>query len=154
LEFAEYLEVLGKREIMSEPPKVEYYQLTAGFEFPPQSYVLDEKAVSLYLEATQENDILFRRDGLVPPMAVTAFAMSALSQSISMPSGTIHVSQELDFLKRVKVNDTITCLSKVSRKVERGGLRLMNTDITVVNQNRDTVLTGKVGFVLPEPGTG
>jgi acyl dehydratase len=154
LEFAEYLDILGNKEIMSDHPKIEYYQLTAGFEFPSQSYVLDETAVSLYLEATQESDDLFRRDRLVPPMAVTAFAMSALSQSISMPSGTIHVSQELDFLKPVKVNDTITCLSKVSRKVERGGLRLMNTDITVVNQDRETVLTGKVGFVLPEPGMG
>jgi acyl dehydratase len=136
---------------MTEQPKIEYYQLTAGFEFPPQSYVLDEAAVALYLEATQDTDILFQQEGLVPPMAVTAFAMSALSQSISMPSGTIHVSQELNFVKLVKVNDTITCLSKVSRKVERGGLRLMNTDITVINQNKETVLTGKVGFVLPEP---
>jgi len=136
---------------MTEQPKIEYYQLTAGFEFPPQSYVLDEAAVTLYLEATQDTDRLFQQEGLAPPMAVTAFAMSALSQSISMPSGTIHVSQELDFVKLVKVNDTITCLSKVSRKVERGGLRLMNTDITVINQNKETVLTGKVGFVLPEP---
>ena len=85
-------------------------------------------------------------------MAVTAFAMTALSQSISMPSGTIHVSQELDFLKLVHVGDTITCHSKISRKVERGGLRLMNTDITVLNQNQEKVLTGKVGFVLPDPG--
>jgi acyl dehydratase len=136
---------------MAEQPKIEYYQLRAGFEFPPQSYVLDEAAVASYVEATQETDRLFLKEGLAPPMAVTAFAMSALSQSISMPSGTIHVSQELDFLKLVRVNDTITCLSKVSRKVERGGLRLMNTDIRVVNQNNETVLTGKVGFVLPEP---
>ncbi len=137
---------------MTEPQKINYYQLTTGFEFPPQSYVLDTAAVTLYLKATQETDDLFLRDGLVPPMAVTALAMSALAQSISMPSGTIHVSQELDFLKTVKVNDTITCLSKISRKVERGGLRLMNTDITVINQNEEKVLTGKVGFVLPEPG--
>jgi len=136
---------------MTEQPKIEYYQLTAGFEFPPQSYRLDEAAVSLYLEATQEIDDLFCREGLVPPMAVTAFAMSALSQSISMPSGTIHVSQELDFVKLVKVHDTITCCSKVSRKLERGGLRLMNVDISVVNQNNEMVLAGKVGFVLPEP---
>jgi acyl dehydratase len=136
---------------MPEPAKIEYYQLTAGFEFPPQTYLLDEQSVALYLEATRETDALFRGTHLVPPMAVTAFAMSALSQSISMPEGTIHVSQELEFLKPVKVNDSITCLSKVSRKIERGGLRLMNTEIKVVNQHNETVLTGKVGFVLPEP---
>ncbi len=134
---------------MTEPAKTEYYQLTGGFEFPPQSYSLDSSAVSLYLDAVKETNSLFVNEGLVPPMAVTAFAMSSLSQSVTMPSGTIHVSQELDFLKLVKVGDTITCHSKVSRKVDRGGLRLMNVDISVSNQNQEIVLTGRVGFVLP-----
>ncbi len=139
---------------MTEKAGIEYHQLSAGFEFPPQSYTLDSDAVSLYLEAVQENSELYLSEALVPPMAVTAFAMSALSGSVSMPDGTIHVSQELDFLKLVRVGDTITCRSKVSRKVDRGGLRLMNTDISVVNQNGEEVLTGRVGFVLPEPVPG
>jgi acyl dehydratase len=134
---------------MNEQSKTEYYQLSVGFEFPPRSYCLDSSAVDLYLDAVKENNGLFRQEGLVPPMAVTAFAMAALSQAITMPSGTIHVSQELDFLKVVKVGDSITCSSKVSRKIERGGLRLMNVDISVSNQNQETVLTGRVGFVLP-----
>jgi hypothetical protein len=133
---------------------MEYYQLSAGFEFPPQSYVMEAGVVQLYLSATQETDSLFGEAALVPPMAVAAFAMSALSQSISLPSGTIHVSQELDFLKTVQINDTITCLSRVTRKLERGGLRLMNTEIQVINQNQATVLTARVGFVLPAPGSG
>jgi acyl dehydratase len=139
---------------MAEQAKTEYYQLFVGFEFPPQSYKLDSSTVSLYLEAVKESSELYWQESLVPPMAVTAFAMASLSESLTMPSGTIHVSQELDFLKLVKVGDTITCYSKVSRKLDRGGLRLMNTDITVLNQNQEKVLTGRVGFVLPEPGIG
>jgi acyl dehydratase len=139
---------------MTEPSKTEYYQLTVGFEFPAQRYTLDQFSIALYLEATQETAVLFSREACVPPMAVTAFAMAALSQSVSMPSGTIHVSQELDFKNPVKVNDVILCCSKVARKIERGGLRLMNIDISVTNQDNVTVLTGKVGFVLPEPGKG
>jgi acyl dehydratase len=139
---------------MTEKARIEYHQLSAGFEFPPQSYTLDSAAVSLYLEAVKENNELYSREALVPPMAVTAFAMSSLSGSVTMPDGTIHVSQELDFLKPVRVGDTITCRSRVSRKVDRGGLHLMNTDISVVNQNGEEVLTGRVGFVLPEPVPG
>ncbi|HSW58907.1 MAG TPA: MaoC family dehydratase [Dehalococcoidales bacterium] len=139
---------------MTEQSKKDYNQLTAGFEFPPRSYLLDKEAVELYLGATQETDSLFLQDGLVPPMAVTAFAMATLVHSVSMPSGTIHVSQELDFLELVRINDTITCYAKVSRRIERGGLRLMNIDIRVVNQDNKTVLTGKVGFVLPESRMG
>jgi acyl dehydratase len=139
---------------MTETSKTEYYQLIVGFEFPALSYTLDQSSVALYLEATQETAMLFTREDLVPPMAVTAFAMAALSQSVSLPSGTIHVSQELDFNNPVKVNDVILCRSKVARKIERGGLRLMNIDISVTNQHNVNVLTGKVGFVLPEPGKG
>ena len=115
---------------------------------------MDSATVYLYLEAVKESSDLYRREGLVPPMAVTAYAMAALSEALTMPPGTIHVSQELDFLKMVKVGDTITCFCKVSRKVERGGLRLMNTDISVLNQNQEKVLTGRVGFVLPQPNGG
>jgi acyl dehydratase len=132
----------------------EYHKLFVGFEFPPQSYKLDGSLVAEYLKATRETDELFQKEPLIPPMAVAAFAMNALSQAVVMPPGTIHVSQELDFLKMVRIGDTITCYSTVSRKVDRGGLRLMNTDINVVNQNQEKVLSGKVGFVLPQPAAG
>jgi len=134
---------------MTELAKIEYSQLTVGFEFPPQSYTMDDRLVSLYLEATSDSSELIRSAKLVPPMAVTAFAMNALSQSVALPSGTIHVTQELDFIKTVTVGDTIVCHSKVSRKVDRGGMHLMNIDLTVTNQSAETVLTGKVGFILP-----
>jgi len=134
---------------MPESPKVEYQKLAVGFEFPAQSYTLDYSTVSAYLEATQENNEIFRSEGLVPPMAATALAMASLGAAITLPSGTIHVSQELEFLKLVRVGDTITCFSKISRKQDRGNLHLMNTDITVLNQNQEKILTGKVGFILP-----
>jgi acyl dehydratase len=134
---------------MTEPAKIEYFQLTVGFDFPPQSYQMDKELVSLYLEATRDSSELYTSEDLVPPMAVTAYAMASLSQAVALPSGTIHVSQELDFLKTVNIGDTITCRSKVSRKVDRGGMHLMNIDITVNNQREEIVLTGKVGFILP-----
>ncbi len=134
---------------MADQSKTEYYQLFTGFEFPPQSYKLDSSMVASYLEAVRESNDLYREGDLVPPMAVTAYAMAALSQAVIMPPGTIHVSQEVEFLGLVRVGDTITCHSKVSRKVDRAGLRLMSTDISVLNQNGERVLTGKVGFVLP-----
>ena len=100
---------------MTEQAGIEYYQLYAGFEFTPQSYTLDSTSVSLYLEATGESDDMFLKGNLVPPMAVTALAMASLSKAVTMPSGTIHVSQELDFLKPVEAGGTNTCFSK-SRK--------------------------------------
>ncbi len=128
-----------------------YYQLNVGYEFPPSSYNLDSSVVTSYLEATQESHGLYRKEGLVPPMAIGAFAMASLSSAITFPSGTVHVSQEFDFLGLIRVDDKITCYSRVSRNIYRGGMYLMSTDLTAVNQNQEKVLTGKVGFVLPKP---
>ena len=130
---------------------IEYNNLFTGFEFPPQSYQMEITSIRDYLQATGETNELYQNERLVPPLAVTAFAMNALSQVVIMPPGTIHVSQELEFLGTVRIGDTITCFSTVSRKVDRGGLRLMNTKMVVVNQNQAKVLTGNVGFVLPQP---
>jgi acyl dehydratase len=131
------------------PDKAEFNQLFVGFEFPSQSYTFDLPSVSIYLESIQESNELYLGTGLVPPMLVAAYTMAALSRSISMPPGTIHVTQELDFLGLVHVGNTITCSSKVSRKQERGGLHLMNVDICAANQNQEMVLSGRVGFILP-----
>jgi acyl dehydratase len=139
---------------MTEKEKAGYYQITVGYEFPPQSYTLDSSIVSTYLEAVKESNDLYRIEGLVPPLAVTAYAMAALSAGISLPSGTVHVSQELEFTGLVHAGDTITCYSKVSRRQDRGGLHIMATDITVVNQKQEKVLSGRVGFILPEPNAG
>jgi acyl dehydratase len=137
---------------MPEQAKAEYHQLHVGFEFPPHKFILDASTVSAYLEATRETNEIYRLENLVPPMAVTAFAMASLVEALTVPPGTIHVSQELEFLKLVHVDDVITCFSKVSRKQDRGGLHLMNTDITVTNQNQEKVLIGKVGFIIPDSG--
>jgi hypothetical protein len=139
---------------MIENSKIEFNQLYVGFEFPSKSYTLDTALVSIYLDAVKEDNELFRNEKLVPPMELTAYALASLSDSISLPPGTIHVTQELDFTGLVHTGDTITCSSKVSRKQDRGGLHIMNTDIWVTNQNKEKVLTGRVGFILPGPVSG
>ncbi len=135
---------------MTEQPKLEYRQMEVGYELHPTSYKLDSSMVSTYLKAVGETTRLYRDTELVPPMAIAAYAMAALSQAISLPPGTIHVNQELEFMDTVSVRDTITCQARVSRKQSRGRLHLMTVELDVFNQNRKKVLAGKVGFVLPE----
>ena len=134
---------------MSKPQKIEYHQLEAGYEFKPVSYHLDAAMAADYLKAVGETSDLYRKTGLVPPMAVAAYAMAALFESLLLPPGTIHVSQELDFADTVKVGDTITCQASVFRKQDRGGLHLMTVSLGVFSQNRKKVLAGKTSLVLP-----
>lgn len=136
---------------MTKQQKLEYRQIEVGHEFPPTSYKLDSSMVSTYLKAVEETSRLYQDTELVPPMAIAAYAMAALSEGISLPPGAIHVTQEIEFIDTVRVTDTITCHAKVSRKQNRGRLHLMTIDLDVFNQNQKAVFAGKVGFILPEP---
>jgi len=139
---------------MSEKQKIKYSQLEAGYEFPPSSYKLDTSIVSTYLKAVEDTSRLYQDNGLVPPMVIAAYAMAALSQSICLPPGAIHVSQELEFIDTVSVNESLISCARVSRKQSRGKFHLLAIDLNVFNQNQKVVLAGKTSFILPEQGDG
>ena len=134
----------------AETAKIEYADLVPGYEFPSSKYKMDASAVATYLRAVEETSSLYQNTGLVPPMAVAAYAMAALAKDISLPPGTIHVSQELEFWDTVSIKDTLTSQAKVSRKQNRGKFNLLAVDINVFNQRQKTVLSGKTRFILPE----
>jgi len=131
--------------------KIEYQELKDGQEFPPTTFQVDPITVSDYLKAVEEDNVLYENTGLVPPMAVAALSLKALINAISMPPGTIHVSQEFEFIDTVHTQDTLTSYARVSRVQERGKLHLITVDTSVLNQGNKPVLTGKTGFILPVP---
>jgi acyl dehydratase len=136
---------------MPEQSKIEYQDLKAGQEFPPAAFQVDSTTVDDYLKAIEEDNAIYKNTGLVPPMAVAALALKSLISAISMPPGTIHVSQEFEFIDTVNTQDTLTSRAGVSRIQERGKLHLISIDISVSNQKQKPVLAGKTGFILPVP---
>lgn len=134
---------------MSEHEKTGYQDLKVGQEFPPAAFQVDSETVADYLKAVEEDNVIYQNTGLVPPMALAALSLKALINTISMPPGTIHVSQEFEFIAAANTRDTLISQAKVSRIQERGKLHLMTVDISVVNQEQKPVLAGKTSFVLP-----
>ena len=139
---------------MLKEQKVEYSQLETGYEFPPSRYKVDYSSVAAYLRAVEDSSSLYQDTELVPPMAIAAYAMAALSESISLPSGTIHASQELEFIGTVDINDTLTSYARVSRQQSRGKFHLLSINFNVFNQRQQAVLAGKTSFILPEQSGG
>ena len=135
---------------MSEKHKIEYSQLEAGSEFPPSSYKLDSKMIATYLKAIEETSELYQDTGLVPPMAIAAHAMASLSEGMCLPPGTIHVSQEFEFLDTASIDDTFTSYARVGKKQSRGKFHLLVVELNVTDQDMKKVLTGKTSFILPE----
>ena len=129
-------------------PPTSFEQLVVGHEFPPIGYQLTESVISKYVEAVGGQQV-FLKSGLVPPLAMAAYALVALAQSFSVPPGSIHASQELEFLKVVPIGTTISCAGKVAQKVERGRLNLVVLEINAMNQDKEKVLTGKATIAIP-----
>jgi len=134
---------------MANQQRVEFSQLEPGHEFPHASCALETSLIEVYLEATEETYPAYRQEKLVPPTAVAAYAMTALAEGIELPPGTIHISQEIEFLKPAYVNNTITSHARVSGKRSRGKLELLTIDIDIINQNGEPVLAGKTTFLAP-----
>ena len=129
--------------------KIDYNELTTGFEFAPVVFQPDDEMVTAYFNAIEGDKHIYDKDKIIPPMAVVAQAMAAMSAGISFPPGTIHVSQELRFLSTVGINELLTSCARVNRKITRGNFHMLTVGIDVLNQKQVTVLTGETSFFLP-----
>jgi len=137
---------MGNKESNSSVPSFD--KLPIGYEFPLVRYELSRSMVAKYLEAVGERED-FLAAGVVPPLAIAACAITALSQSITVPPGSIHASQDFEFLKLVPIGATIGCGGKMAQKLERGRLKLIGIELYAINQDQETILTGKATIAAP-----
>ncbi len=125
---------------------INYEEQTPGYKFPPVTYELSTSLVSKYLKAVDGVG-----DGFVPPLAITACAIAAMTQFFSLPSGTIaiHASQELEFFKLVPIGATIECHIGVVQKISRGKMSMLILEILVVDKSKEKIQSGRATIALP-----
>jgi len=125
---------------------ISYEELIPGYEFPPATYELSASLVSKYLKAVDSAG-----DGFVPPLAITACAIAAMTGSFSLPSGTIviHASQELEFFKLVPIGATIECHIGVAQKITRGKMSMLILEFEVFDKVKEKVQSGRATIALP-----
>lgn len=121
--------------------------LEVGYEFPPVSYELMSSVVSKYEEAVE-----FRLPvaDSVPPLAVAARAMEAMSRYFPFPPGSIHANQELEFFKPVEVGSCLHCQSRVIQKISRKNLNMIVIAFDASDQDEELVISGKMTLILPD----
>ena len=125
---------------------ISYEKLIPGYEFPPATYELSASLVSKYLKAVDSAG-----DGFIPPLAITACAIAAMTGSFSVPSGTIviHASQELEFFKLVPIGATIECHTGVAQKITRGKMSMLILELEVFDKGKEKVQSGRATIALP-----
>jgi acyl dehydratase len=123
-----------------------YEELAAGYKFPPATYELSASFAAKYLKAVDSAGA-----GFVPPLAVTACAIAAMTRSISLPAGTvaIHASQELEFFKLVPIGATIECHTQVAQKITRGKMTMLILELEVFDKSKGKVQSGRATIAVP-----
>jgi hypothetical protein len=129
---------------------LDFSALEAGFEFPTKNFQLNPSLVEIYLSAVEDNNTGYSESRLVPPAAVATFSLTALSQGLSFPPGSIHVSQKIEFLDTVHTGDTISCHARVSKSHKRGNMHFITIELRVNTQDNREVQKGELVFILPQ----
>jgi len=135
-----------------------YNQISPGYRFPPVRIQLQKAMVDDYLKAVHGRNTgpgkVTMEDGreTVPPTAAGVLAMRSLMDSVSLPHGSIHISQDFEFKGLMAVGDTVLSQAEVVRKQERGAIRLLTMDIVLANEASVELIRGRmVVMVPPEP---
>jgi len=118
-------------------------QLTIG------PFAVDAGAAEAYLNAAGGEASFYRGMGATPPMAVAGRTLGLLIERLSMPPGSVHIGQELDFLDAAKPGERLVCAAKLARESRRGGWRILQLEFTVNAEGR-RVLGGRTTVMVPE----
>ena len=85
--------------------KISYSELEIGTIVSKQSYLLDRESVQKYILAVEDstNSTVAESSNIAPPMSIAALSLRGVVNDLNIPGATLHIGQELSFLKAVPV---------------------------------------------------
>ena len=130
---------------------IDYSKLETGQLLSRQSLTLDAKAVGDYVAAVDDRSNPAAKDGapLVPPMAIAALALSAVINTLQIPGGTIHASQELGFGAAVPIGASLNCTATLAQNSVRRNWRFLVVNMEATSESGSAVMEGKSTIMLP-----
>ena len=143
--------------------------LPKGYKFPAARFDLSREWVDEYVEAVGDaaiselhadssppqvrlTSLTPGQGDIVPPMALAALSVRALLESAGLPPGSIHLSQEVAFLRAVRTGEKLAALAEVVSRGERQGWVLMGIDMRVSDAAGAPVMTGRAMLTFPLEG--
>jgi len=131
--------------------KISYSELEIGTIVSKQSYVLDRESVQKYILAVEDSTFstVAESSNIAPPMSIAALSLRGVVNDLNIPGGTLHIGQELSFLKTVPVGIYLECEAVLSSNSVRGDFRFMVVDLSVRDDVKEHVMKGKSTIMLP-----
>ena len=130
---------------------INYAELEVGAIVSHQSYTLDRESVKKYVSAVKDTSAHPKTNtlGPAPPMSIAALSLRGVVNDLKIPGGTLHIGQELSFLKPVNVGTHLECTAILSSNSVRREFRFIVVDLNVRDDLNDYVMKGKSTIMLP-----
>ena len=111
--------------------------------------VITPAQAAAYRSAVEDDDALYGREHLVPPMAVAALVMGTALRSVELPAGAVHTGQELEFAAPVAEGATLLCSATVAQNSVRRGTRFLVIEILGGDAHAPAV-AGRISIAIAE----
>lgn len=121
-------------------------EMVAGDILPSIHYQITPEMIAAYLEAVESNCAY---PDSAPPLAIVAYLLHELTDSLSLPPGATHLAQDLECISPIPLNSTITCHSHIAQRSRHAGLDLIKIDLKAVDGENRTLLTASTTIALP-----
>ena len=135
---------------MADSALISIGDVQVGHSFPPVSVDLSAERVQEFLRVLDSEETR-GRDGepLMPPSATTTMTIGALLASISLPVGTLHISQDTFIHSALPVGTPAICHSKLANRSFRSGITFVTLDFTLTSSaNAAVVMNGSATLLL------
>jgi len=121
-------------------------------EFEIGRWHITEDNVRQYLAAVGDAQQEYFQLGLVPPLFLTAHALTGLLGKLALAPGAIHSLQEVDTLNPVEIGDQISGTARLERPRRRGNLEFTTVSYTLTSASGIQVQSGKSTVLVPAAG--
>ncbi len=126
--------------------------LAVGHVFDSVTIEIRPERVESYLQAVGDALPVYQDDRVVPPLAVIAFALGNLLESVGLPFGSLHVNESVEFLGAVSIGDSVEFHARLAQRSQRSGwvVSVLETEVSIEGR---TVSTAKATVMSPMDGS-
>jgi len=122
--------------------------LAKGDRLEPVGIDLTDEWVRGYINAVEDQAIV-GMGACAPPMSLAALAIRALLAQSPLPAGSIHVAQELSFLRPVAIGERLYTHAEILSRGDRQAWVMMGVRLCVRDSAGDLVMDGRATITFP-----
>jgi hypothetical protein len=111
---------------------------------------IDDTRVRDYFAATGDDLALYEEAQVAPSLAVAAFALGALLESVSLPAGSLHASETVTFKAPVPIDALVECHAVLVQRSVRGGYVVSVLESEILHKG-NTAITARATVMSPAP---